>query len=120
MADSALTADVRLTDQVGAVDSLPTVWIRHGLNPASPPASTTVDITTTPEQLRHAVEHARSGHPPAVDPQEAGLSVRDREIAQELFISESTVKFHINNSLGKLQAKNRYQGVYQATLWGWI
>jgi DNA-binding CsgD family transcriptional regulator len=133
VADSALTADVRLTDQVGAVDSLPTVWIRHGLNPASPPASTTVDITTTPEQLRHAVEHARSGHPPAVDPQEAGLSVRerqimqllaagkrDREIAQELFISESTVKFHINNSLGKLQAKNRYQGVYQATLWGWI
>ncbi|NMF85984.1 LuxR C-terminal-related transcriptional regulator, partial [Nodosilinea sp. P-1105] len=45
---------------------------------------------------------------------------RDRDIAQALYISESTVKFHINNSLAKLKAKNRYQGVYQATLRGWI
>ncbi|PZD73784.1 Response regulator protein VraR [Acaryochloris thomasi RCC1774] len=45
---------------------------------------------------------------------------RDRNIAQHLHISESTVKFHVNNSLVKLDAKNRYQGVYQATLKGWI
>ncbi|MGF1458800.1 MAG: GAF domain-containing protein [Leptolyngbyaceae cyanobacterium] len=45
---------------------------------------------------------------------------RDREIAHDLFISESTVKFHINNSLAKLKAKNRYQGVYQAVIRGWI
>jgi DNA-binding CsgD family transcriptional regulator len=45
---------------------------------------------------------------------------RDRNIAQHLHISESTVKFHINNSLAKLNAKNRYQGVYQATVKGWI
>jgi DNA-binding NarL/FixJ family response regulator len=45
---------------------------------------------------------------------------RDRAIAQALFISESTVKFHIKNSLVKLQAQNRYQGVYQAALQGWI
>ncbi len=44
--------------------------------------------------------------------------LRDRDIAERLFISESTVKFHINNSLTKLQAKNRYQGIYQATLRG--
>lgn len=44
--------------------------------------------------------------------------LRDRDIAQKLYISESTVKFHINNSLTKLKAKNRYQGVYQATVQG--
>ena len=46
--------------------------------------------------------------------------LRDRDIAQKLYISESTVKFHINNSLTKLQAKNRYQGVYQAAVQGCI
>lgn len=46
--------------------------------------------------------------------------LRDREIAQKLYISESTVKFHINNSLTKLNAKNRYQGVYQAAIRGCI
>lgn len=46
--------------------------------------------------------------------------LRDRDIAQKLYISESTVKFHINNSLAKLNAKNRYQGVYQAAIQGCI
>ncbi|MEP0929199.1 LuxR C-terminal-related transcriptional regulator [Leptolyngbya sp. SLC-A1] len=46
--------------------------------------------------------------------------LRDRDIANRLYISESTVKFHINNSLTKLQAKNRYQAVYQAAIQGWI
>ena len=46
--------------------------------------------------------------------------LRDRDIAQKLYISESTVKFHINNSLTKLNAKNRYQGVYQAAIRGCI
>lgn len=46
--------------------------------------------------------------------------LRDRDIAQKLYISESTVKFHLNNALGKLNAKNRYQGIYEATRQGWI
>ncbi|MBD0336471.1 MAG: GAF domain-containing protein [Cyanobacteria bacterium Co-bin13] len=46
--------------------------------------------------------------------------MRDRDIARELHISESTVKFHINNSSTKLSAKNRYQAVYQAAIRGWI
>jgi DNA-binding CsgD family transcriptional regulator len=46
--------------------------------------------------------------------------LRDREIAQKLYISESTVKFHINNCLTKLKAKNRYQGVYKAAIQGFI
>lgn len=46
--------------------------------------------------------------------------LRDRDIAQKLYISESTVKFHINNTLTKLNAKNRYQAIYQATVQGLI
>lgn len=46
--------------------------------------------------------------------------LRDRDIAHQLHISESTVKFHINNSAAKLNAKNRYQAVYQAAVRGWI
>jgi DNA-binding CsgD family transcriptional regulator len=45
---------------------------------------------------------------------------RDRDIARQLHISESTVKFHINNSAVKLNAKNRYQAVYQAAVRGWL
>ncbi len=45
---------------------------------------------------------------------------RDREIAQQLHISESTVKFHVNNTLTKLKAKNRYQAVYEVTSRAWI
>ncbi|WP_315862159.1 LuxR C-terminal-related transcriptional regulator [Picosynechococcus sp. NKBG15041c] len=46
--------------------------------------------------------------------------LRDRDIAQQLHISESTVKFHLNRTLSKLQAKNRYQAIYQATKQGLI
>ena len=40
--------------------------------------------------------------------------MRDREIAKELFISDRTVKFHINNAVAKLNAKTRIQAVHQA------
>ncbi|MBE9028823.1 GAF domain-containing protein [filamentous cyanobacterium LEGE 11480] len=46
--------------------------------------------------------------------------MRDRQISKQLHISESTVKFHINNTLTKLQAKNRYQALYEATKRDWI
>jgi DNA-binding NarL/FixJ family response regulator len=36
---------------------------------------------------------------------------RDRDIAHHLIISESTVKFHINNILKKLKAQTRYQAL---------
>ncbi len=49
-----------------------------------------------------------------------GQGHRDRDIAETLHISQSTVKFHINNSITKLKAKNRYQAVYEAAIHGWI
>ncbi|MER3476214.1 MAG: LuxR family transcriptional regulator, partial [Leptolyngbya sp. ERB_1_2] len=45
---------------------------------------------------------------------------RDRDIADQLIISESTVKFHLNNVLSKLKARTRYQAIYQAIVQGWI
>lgn len=46
--------------------------------------------------------------------------LRDRDIAKQLYISESTVKFHVNSAMAKLKAKNRYQAIYQATIQGLI
>ena len=46
--------------------------------------------------------------------------LRDRDIANHLIISESTVKFHLNNVLTKLKARTRYQALYQAIIQGWI
>ena len=46
--------------------------------------------------------------------------LRDRDIANHLMISESTVKFHLNNVLTKLKARTRYQALYQAIINGWV
>ena len=46
--------------------------------------------------------------------------MRDREIAQKLFISDRTVKFHINNAVSKLDAKTRIQAVYRAYIKGFL
>ena len=46
--------------------------------------------------------------------------LRDRDIAKKLIISESTVKFHINNLLKKLKVKTRYQLLHQAMVIGWL
>ncbi len=46
--------------------------------------------------------------------------LRDRDIAQQLVISESTVKFHINNILTKLKARTRFQALHLAMINGWL
>lgn len=46
--------------------------------------------------------------------------LRDRDIANHLMISESTVKFHLNNVLTKLKARTRYQALYQAIIQGCV
>ncbi|MEL6247067.1 MAG: LuxR C-terminal-related transcriptional regulator [Cyanobacteria bacterium J06554_6] len=45
---------------------------------------------------------------------------RDREIAEQLYISERTVKFHAKNMLEKLNVKTRIQAVYHASQQGWL
>ncbi len=46
--------------------------------------------------------------------------LRDRDVASQLIVSESTVKFHINNILAKLKAKTRFQALYQVMFKGLI
>ncbi len=46
--------------------------------------------------------------------------MRDREIAKKLFISDRTVKFHINNAVQKLKARTRIQAVHQAYSNGYL
>ena len=46
--------------------------------------------------------------------------MRDREISQKLFISDRTVKFHINNAVNKLEARTRIQAIHQAYSQGYL
>jgi DNA-binding CsgD family transcriptional regulator len=46
--------------------------------------------------------------------------LRDQEIAQKLFISDRTVRFHINNTVSKLNARTRIQAVLKAYSQGLI
>ncbi|MGD1949707.1 MAG: LuxR C-terminal-related transcriptional regulator [Leptolyngbyaceae cyanobacterium] len=45
---------------------------------------------------------------------------RDRDIAEQLYISERTVKFHAKNMLEKLGVRTRIQAVFEATKQGWF
>ena len=126
-------AAVLITDDPSHLGTTPAIWVRYDQSPVPEQAVATVDLSTNPDQLRQLVDQVIQGKAIAPGPGESLLSgreqqvmrllaegKRDRNIAEELYISESTVKFHINNSLTKLKAKNRYQGVYQATLRRWI
>ncbi len=123
-----------LTQQLNP--KIPILWI------VSPNQTTTpaqiyqaqLDLQTTPEQLRAAVAKVERGEtwrdipitPPTMVISEREREImtllasglRDRDIAQQLFISESTVKFHLNNVQTKLTAKTRYQALHQATIQG--
>ena len=94
-----------------------------------------VDLSTTPEQLRCCVESVVGGKSWGIEAQvtvpnlsDRELEIltlltqgkRDRDIAQHLIISESTVKFHMNNVLAKLKAKTRCQAIACAIVNGWI
>jgi DNA-binding NarL/FixJ family response regulator len=46
--------------------------------------------------------------------------LRDRDIANKLYISERTVKFHINNLINKLNANTRVQALHEAIRQGWV
>lgn len=134
---SSATQAVLLTDRPDLPTSpSPIIWIQHshrGQVPIAAQAVVTLDIL--PQQLYAVVAQVAKGQAVSTLPQlvSPGLSdreqeimqllsqgFRDRDIAQRLHISASTVRFHVNNTLTKLKAKNRYQAVYEAASRDWI
>ena len=102
----------------------------------SPPknAKAKLDLSVDAGQLREAIAAVMKGELWGIEaPVAQSLSereqeilallvqgLRDRDIATQLVISESTVKFHMNNILAKLKVRTRYQAIYQAIVNGWL
>lgn len=137
LGDRSTTQEVLLTDRPDRSTSpSPIIWIQHshrGQVPITAQAVVTLDIL--PQQLYAVVAQVSQGQAitalsqivsPGLSDREQEImqllsqGFRDRNIAQQLHISESTVRFHVNNTLTKLKAKNRYQAVYEATSRHWI
>ena len=126
-----------LTDDVTQIQSAKRVlWIQHGNQTLPKGIKGKIDLSISSEQLRDAVEAVISGKSWGIEAStevqqilsERELEIlglltkglRDRDIANRLIISESTVKFHINNVLKKFKAQTRYQALHQAVVNGWI
>jgi DNA-binding CsgD family transcriptional regulator len=131
-----------LTDDLTQVSATQQVlWIQHGTQtiPKEIQAKgirAKVDLSISPDQLRQAVNAVHSGQLWGFDSQPEPQPVlserereiltcltqghRDRDVADRLIISESTVKFHIKNVLAKLKVRTRYQALHQAIVNGWI
>ncbi|KAI9133550.1 LuxR C-terminal-related transcriptional regulator [Acaryochloris sp. CCMEE 5410] len=115
-----------LTDQVDLLEtSHYPLWVSHSSAITPKSAKADLQLSITAEQLREAVASVMQGETWGLDQGEQQLSARerdvlallvqgfrDRDIAEQLFISDSTVKFHINNILVKLNAKTRLQALY--------
>jgi DNA-binding CsgD family transcriptional regulator len=109
------------------------VWIQSSTQPPPAGVQISINLSTTPDQLQQAIIAACQGAvwgplPIAQPLSERELEIlrlltqghRDRDIADHLVISESTVKFHINNVLTKFKARTRYQAIHQAVVHGWL
>ncbi|ABW29283.1 LuxR C-terminal-related transcriptional regulator [Acaryochloris marina] len=115
-----------LTDQVDLLEtSHYALWVSHSSAITPKSAKANLQLSITAEQLGEAVVSVMQGETWGLDQDEQQLSARerdvlallvqgfrDRDIAEQLFISDSTVKFHINNILVKLNAKTRLQALY--------
>lgn len=117
-----------LTDQAALIETsdLP-LWVNHTSAITPRDAKADVKLSITSDQLREAVETVIQGGTwglkgshaqqqlSAREQEVLALLVkglRDRDIAEQLYISDSTVKFHINNIVTKLNAKTRLQALY--------
>ena len=125
-----------LTDDLTRIQSAKRViWIQHGAQVIPKGIKGKVDLSISSDELRQAVKAVISGKVWGIEPNTQvqilsereveilallAQGLRDRDIANRLIISESTVKFHMNNVLGKLKARTRYQALHQAIVQGWI
>lgn len=117
-------------DSQQAAASKCVLWINNGCS-APRNIAAKVDLTLSATQLRSAVEAVKRGQTWGMDPALASArpslsereqeilellaqGARDRDIANQLHISERTVKFHINNLLTKLNARTRCQAISTA------
>ncbi len=120
-----------LTDSPSLVSTSDrTIWVNYNNAKIVPSGiKAQIKLSATSSQLREAVETIMQGDSWGLDhytqekqmlsqrEQEViGLlaqGLRDRDIAEHLHISDSTVKFHVNNILVKLEAKTRLQALYK-------
>lgn len=126
-----------LTDRLDLARQHPiTLWVQQADHRPPKTVRGVVHLSTSATELREAVTTISQGQRWGMEPTQSCSSplsereveimallargMRDRDIANHLIVSESTVKFHINNVLGKLQARTRYQALYQATIDGWL
>ena len=112
------------------------LWIQQPGQATPKGAKVSLDLSTSAAQLHEAVNAVAHGQDwssrtatdaqPALSEREVEMmtllaqGLRDRDIANHLLISESTVKFHINNILIKLKARTRYQARHRVIVNGWI
>jgi DNA-binding CsgD family transcriptional regulator len=128
-----------ITDDVALPLDSPTqrlLWIADPTQALPKGAIAQIDLFITSTQLREAVEAVHQGKTWGIAdlPSESqtlsdreqeiltllAQGLRDRNIAAQLYISERTVKFHINNLLTKLQVRTRCQAMYEVSSRGWI
>jgi DNA-binding CsgD family transcriptional regulator len=112
------------------------IWVETGERSSPQGIRAKVSLSIQAAELRQAVKAVTNGKIWGIEPDDKprqllserevetlkllAQGMRDREIAETLFISESTVKFHMNNVLAKLKARTRYQALYQAAKNDWI
>ncbi len=120
-----------ITDDLQAIASdRPIIWL-HQSHPLPAGISAKVELSIQPDQLYQAVAAVSQGQTWGLRANilsERELEIltlltqglRDRDIADRLIISESTVKFHLNNVLTKLKTRTRYQAIYEAIVQGWL
>jgi DNA-binding NarL/FixJ family response regulator len=91
-------------DQLGASQKV--LQIRLQL-PQRSPAALATSFTPLSEREQEVIQLLAQG-------------LRDKDIAEKLYISERTVKFHVKNMLQKLGVRTRIQAVFEASQQGWI
>ena len=112
------------------------LWIQQPGQATPKGAKVSLDLSTIAAQLHEAVNAVAHGQDwssrtatdaqPALSEREVEMmtllaqGLRDRDIANHLVISESTVKFRINNILTKLKARTCYQARHRVIVNGWI